>query len=84
MTVSETNEELVYLERISADATSRLNRNQKLPKLPRTSRKRVAEQQSRSFFSTKKRAAKRESWKNPSQDEKLQIEHDLDDIVVID
>ncbi len=75
--------EMQYLDRMSAQLASRLN-GLKKTRMSAASRKRVVEKQSRSFFSTKKKHAKREEWRNPTTEEKEEIVHKLEDYIVID
>ncbi len=48
------------------------------------SRKRVVMKENRSFFSTKRKRAKREEWCNPTAEEQEQIVNDLEDYIIID
>ncbi len=48
-------------------------------------RKRVlVEKQKRSFFSMKKKATNRNSWTNPTAEERVEIVENLDEYIVID
>ncbi len=47
-------------------------------------KERVVKKQTRSFFSMKKKAAKRENWQNPTAEEKAEVVKDLNDIVIIE
>ncbi len=83
--VLENEDELCYLERMSVEIASHLQKKKKLGQLADTSRKRVVEKQPRSFFfSTKKKVAKRENWRNPTAEVKAEIMDNLNEIVVID
>ncbi len=78
------NTELRTLDRMTAELASRFNGLKKMNRTT-TSRKRVVEKQNRGFFfSTKKKHAKWEEWRNPNAEEKEKIVQELEDYIVID